>query len=76
VVVAVKKVVPTTGGRNGGQFVIVEVNAFNFSGVVTDIELQFAGVKIGFKVSVLSDRFLTILSFISPSTAAGVFDVT
>ena len=33
VVVAVKNVVPTKGSSSGGQFVRVEINSFNFSGV-------------------------------------------
>lgn len=79
VVVAVKNVVPTKGSSSGGQFVRVEINSFNFSGAVRDIEVQFAGVKLGradFAVSALSDRFLTILSFTTPSSSAGQVDVT
>ena len=76
VVIAVKKVIPTMGDSDGGQFVRVEIDSFNFSGTVRQINVQFAGVDVEVKVSGFSDRFLTILTFISPSTATGEFDVS
>ena len=79
VVIAVNTVVPTMGGSTGGQSVRVEMHVFNLAGTVRDVELQFAGVKLGgsdLRVSTLSDKFYTFLYFTTPSTAPGEVDVT